>query len=220
MMAVALCGTAFAFEKNTSALTENELSDFSSGAAFNEEEPVTLNVDATVTFQRFYTNYAGPLTLNFEGTNILQASTQMRPGSRANTLAVAGDTAALTYWGESLTSTADLNYVPLAIAVSPTTTTTYPNDSVYQVTFMGEGANTSISLGDSSLTYLGYLGGPSQTKLENTIGENQFAVVGLNRDGYKGLYLVGRGGATTPEPATATLSLLALAGLATRRRRK
>ncbi len=222
MLALALCGTAFAWEGSTSTLKDTELRNFNEHMFGYFTQDVTLKVDSSETFVHFMPDYALSLTLNFEGEHYLKASEDLLVYSYDYEVAINGNEAALAYWGNSLTSTDGLNYVPLAIAVDDSCNVMHPDVA----TFMGNGESTPITLGDSDMTYLGYILWPDQEKLETSIGANQFALVGIydrDIDGViEGFYLVGRGASTpvVPEPATATLSLLALAGLATRRKRK
>lgn len=85
--------------------------------------------------------------------------------------------------------------------------------------------NAITALGGMGFSYIGYT---SDTNMfTEALSEDGILKAGevalMDKEGISdGLFLVGKKGAApaTPEPATATLSLLALAGLASRRRRK
>ncbi|MCQ2364422.1 MAG: PEP-CTERM sorting domain-containing protein [Akkermansia sp.] len=128
-------------------------------------------------------------------------------------LAVIGDSSAKEYWYTALTSE-DIKSVTLA-----STTSSFGAPSA-KTSFEGLAESGSITLGNATVDYMGYHEVTTAAEAEALItGDNQIALVAIK--GTKELALVGKiSGATTPEPATATLSLLALAGLASRRRRK
>ena len=209
MAALALCGTAFAWEGSTSQLKATELANFNN-SVYNGES-ITLTVNTNADFGNFDVRYSfGTVTLNFVSSNAITASTALRVGG-AEGYTITGDSAALNYWGEKLTSSTDLTYIPLATTAAAVNVPAV--SAVPSIVFVGT---------IPTMTYTEYMRAPSQGDLE-AIGHNEFALVGFtanSADHQKGLYLVGRGGATTPEPATATLSLMALAGLCARRRRK
>ena len=79
------------------------------------------------------------------------------------------------------------------------------------VQFFGKEADNTVQLGDSEVKFMGLVDALSDLAM------NQVGVVWGSND----MTLVGKvGGKPTPEPTTGTLSLLALAGLCARRRRK
>lgn len=221
--ALALCGTAFAETYNTSAYNDGAV--FVKDNPFAEGESVTLNVNKTVTFSDFKANGAY-LTLNFCGENTISCSGPTSLTGKSY-VAITGDAAAKAYWGEQLTSsTGELKIIALVTAPSPQ----YGPQFNIPIYFEGLASSGPITLGNANLTYKGYKNGIYTSSLEtflNSINDGEVALVSvpsaaacqLGFDS-KGLYLVGKVAAPVPEPATATLSLLALAGLASRRRRK
>lgn len=208
MMAVALCGTAFALDTND----YNDGDDFYSYYSYT----TTLNVNKTVAFSSFKNEKVTTTTLTFVGDNTFSATDYF--GFDSSTTAIMGDSTAATHW-ESKLFTATDTAVIITLATAPNTGGLI---SLGSITFMGASKNGSVTLGNTELTYVGYLlpewfGG--MDALKASLQDNQVALVeGSGAD--KGLYLVGKATPTTPEPATATLSLLALAGMASRRRRK
>lgn len=216
MLALALCGTAFGeAEFKVSGGTEIDL-----GSYDYEDQPITVIVDESKPLSKVDIDW-GPsfLTLSFVGENTLNTNDlYMTDPSGYN---LVGDALALASWGEKLTSSTDITTISLVKA----TADVYVPSPGANFTFMGTEANQSITLGDTEVKYLGYSyfrnNSASFENFKNTIGANEFAIVGLVKVGaYSGLYLVGKGSSSVPEPATATLSLLALAGLTSRRKRK
>lgn len=217
MLALALCGTAFGeAEFKVSGGTEINL-----GSYAYKNQPITVIVDDSKTLTQVDINW-GPsfLTLSFVGENTLNTNRiYMTDPSGYN---LVGDALALASWGEKLTSSTDITTISL---VKATTLGNIPATGA-NFTFMGTEANQSITLGGAEMKYLGYSyfnQSASFESFKNSIGANEFAIVGVGAmDGFnpRELLLVGKGGSAVPEPATATLSLLALAGMVTRRKRK
>ena len=209
MMALALCGTAFADEVSTS--------DYNNGDNFNRYYygTVVINVDETVAFKEFTNDVITTTKLNFVGDNTFSATDKFVFDSKATS--IMGDSAAATHWESELLKATD---TPVAITLASAPNT---SGSIYfgsqGVTFMGASAGEKVTLGNTELTYVGYYVGYSGFMPEPQVGDNQVAVVRVSSGADKGIYLVGKATAV-PEPATATLSLLALAGLAARRKRK
>ena len=219
MLALALCGTAFGGAEFKVSECDTTL-DLDSYAY--KGQPITVIVDDSKTLTKVDLGWmVGSITLSFIGENTL--NTGSFDIHDAGGYAVVGDSVAMTSWGEKLASATDITTIALVNA----TGFTYIPYTGTSFTFAGTEANQSITLGDTEMKYLGYsyfAGYNSEEfeNLKNTIGANEFAIVGLEDMGAynNGLYLVGKGSSSVPEPATATLSLLALAGLATRRKRK
>ena len=212
MMAVALCGTAFAdtFSITTSQLKANNKTDFTYNV-YGSGSDVTLIVDQSMTFDNFSSYDANSFSLKFEGE-----ATAISIGAGIarvqKVVAVSGDSTAATYWAEQLLSATE---EPAVITlVSGASTVSFSSS-----TFMGVSKNGTVTLGDTEMTYLGTY--TSMTSAKNAITDtNQVALVRGGSSGNYTIALVGKATApATPEPATATLSLLALAGLASRRRR-
>ena len=81
-----------------------------------------------------------------------------------------------------------------------------------QFQFFGKGANNTVQLGDSEVKFMGVVAS------KDALQTNEVGLVWAGKD----ISLVGKveAPAPVPEPTTGTLSLLALAGLCARRRRK
>ena len=219
MLALALCGTAFggAEFKVSECDTKLDLRSYD-----YRDQAITVIVDDSKTLTEVDINYDPSfLTLSFVGENTLNTEELFMDDPSGYNLV--GDALALASWGEKLTSSTDISTISL---VKATAGGPIPGTGA-NFTFMGTEANQSITLGGAEMKYLGYsyfyLNSASFESFKNSIGANEFAIVGVRAiEGYNKteLLLVGKGGSPVPEPATATLSLLALAGLATRRRRK
>lgn len=212
--ALALCGTAVA-ETKTYYASDYQNQDFS-GVIFGNGSNVVFVVDEPATLNSFQAFVAGSMTLSFVGEDTISVNgmLDLEANKGAGPLAVIGDSTAKEYWYTALTSE-DITSVTLASGTgsfyAPSTNTS----------FEGLTESGSITLGNATVDYVGYhkVAGMGAAKALIT-GDNQIALVTIT--GTKQLALVGKitGSPATPEPATATLSLLALAGLATRRRRK
>lgn len=214
MAALALCGTAVAETYDVSSLNLNG-GIFTPPFSYEEGEAVVLNVDQTVTLNTVDVWEASSVTLNFIGENTFSTSNTLDLEVNANqgTLAITGDNDAKIHWGEALTLSAGR---VTTLTLASATVLFIPPASA---SFEGLTESGSITLGDAALTYMGFHVVNTAAEAEALItGDNQIALV-ANKD-TKQLALVGKGAAATPEPATATLSLLALAGMASRRRRK
>ncbi len=206
MAAFALCGTAFAGEYNASAYKDKVFAY----DVFGIGAEVVFNVDQTVKLLAFDAYGASSLTLNFVGANTFSLENDLYMHSLVS---IMGDDAAKASWGETLTSSAgEVKTLTLVSSV-------YDFVAPDSASFEGLTESGSITLGDAALTYMGFHVVNTAAEAEALItGDNQIALVA--NKGTKQLALVGKGAAPVPEPATATLSLLALAGLAARRKRK
>lgn len=214
MMALALCGTAFAGEYNASDYTK-----FQKDSPYKEGENVKLNVTEDLTYTYLDLRYSGSATYNFTGEGAISTTYALYLFSQSST-DVTGEGSAVTYWESEFLKATDAPAVITLISNNAMFSSTAVDANL---TFMGASKNGSVTLGDTDLTYLGAFTVASIAAAKALItNDNEIAVAyvkGTNVPN-KGLYLVGKATPAVPEPATATLSLLALASLATRRRRK
>ncbi|MCQ2364823.1 MAG: PEP-CTERM sorting domain-containing protein [Akkermansia sp.] len=215
MAALALCGTAFAGEYY---LSDYEGSGFFAFEPYGEGEAVVVNVNHTVDVSYFDTQDASSVTLNFVGANTSFSAEELY---MPNLVSVMGDDAAKASWGETLLSSTGVgDCKSILLATAPDLWLPFPGEGV-DPTLEGKSVGDLITLGNAEVTYLGYFNSSSEADvaIEN-YGAWYSDAVALVGDSTK-LYLYGLATtAATPEPATATLSLLALAGMVTRRRRK
>lgn len=222
LLALALCGTAFAGEYKASDYKNNK-SYFGPyegggipgpGQGYSSGEDVLFIVDETVNMGGCKLMGASSVSFKFLGENSLSVKDA---DMWAFSFDVTGDSDAQNYWVESLTSLED--EVKALTLVNGTSSFLYTEDAAFE----GVTQSGPLTLGNAKVDYLGYHIVADPNAAKNLItGDNQVALVSIGGsliDYYNPgqLALVGR---ITPEPATATLSLLALAGLATRRRRK
>ncbi|MCQ2364827.1 MAG: hypothetical protein MJ051_04675 [Akkermansia sp.] len=211
--ALALCGTAFA-ETKTYDASDYVGEDFGYGV-YGEGSDIVFNVDQTVTLTSWQAYKAASATLSFVAENTLSVSNtlDMEVWQGSGSLAITGDSDAKIHWATALTS-ADITSVTLA---SGGTGAFYAPPS--NTSFEGLTESGSITLGTATVDYMGYFSESDMAgAMSHITGDNQIALVAIS--GTKQLALVGKiSGAATPEPATATLSLMALAGLCARRRR-
>lgn len=207
--ALALCGTALALEYSTS--------DFIDGDIFYQyfDYETILNVDETVAFKNFTNDIISYTTLNFVGENTFSATEVFTIASK--NISIMGDPTAATYWESELLKATD---TPSIITLASAPNTSGDGITLGTDTFMGASKNESLTLGNTELTYVGCYDGIAAAKYAVGDNGNKVAVARVGYGADKGLYLVGKATAPVPEPATATLSLLALAGLCARRRRK
>ena len=212
---LALCGAAVAGTYDASDYTKFE--------AFNPYkvmEAVTLNVSQGVTYTNLTMDMTSSTTLTFTGTGIISVTSSFALCTNEGSNAVTGEGSAVTYWESELLKATE---APAVVTLISSTATSFQSTVNSNLTFMGASKNGSVTLGDTDLTYLGAftVSGLDEAKALIT-NDNEIAVAYVKGSGAtnRGLFLVGKATATTPEPATATLSLLALAGMVTRRRRK
>ncbi|MDO5450699.1 MAG: PEP-CTERM sorting domain-containing protein [Akkermansia sp.] len=220
MAALALMGgQAFGVTYTTSmsSLISSQATSFTSDV-YGKGADVIFSVDSDEKFNYIFdATESSSLTLSFVGEHVLSTK-NFYPKSQG-TVDITGNQAAVTHWETLLTASSDYAYIQLVTASFATCPTDWP-----LVTFMQTSANNNLTLGNSLVKYVGYTKVSSITGLQeygSGLGDNEVALVGLNSSASRGLYIVGKATSSpVPEPATATLSLLALAGLATRRRRK
>lgn len=155
------------------------------------------------------------ITLNFSENNRLLCSQNFQWSATTLSFDIEADTETQQAWAEGLFSKRVAD-VPLISAGGLSLTSSAP----VEVTLLGQNlVGGELTLGGHKAEYMGYFTSLSDAQKSIT-GLNQLAVVGSAEDG--GLFLVGKMSRTSaaPEPATATLSLLALAALVARRKRK
>ena len=207
MAALALCGTAVAVDHYVAAGNDYDIFDGD-----------TFHVNDTASVSIFYVSVDhAPVTLKFYGLNTLTCSDGMYLMSTGPSVNITGDEAAINHWVSELTSaTGELKSVTLMTFTGAEVYVDMETDDPF--TFDGHFGGETVTLGNVSVEFLGcgYL--PNVELFNDLIGENQIAFARTDN----AFALVGKitGSPTTPEPATATLSLLALAGMASRRRRK
>ena len=209
MAALALCGTAVAEDKYTNTLAPGSNVDLFGGTLHVNSEASLNNLQAFVD--------ETPVTFKFYDLNTISITKELLLTSAAPSFNITGDEAAMNHWVSELTSsTGEVKSVTLMTFAKGSVNV----DSAHKFSLDGYVSGATVTLGNAVLTYRGDYATIDQAK--NAIGDNdnQIAVAFVTSGTGKGLYLVGKTTPATPEPATATLSLLALAGLATRRRRK
>ena len=155
------------------------------------------------------------IALNYSGNNVLQCSSGFTWNATAIFFDIDADTTAQTAWCNTLLhskKTAAITLIDGGAQFSLTAA------SPIDATLLGQGAGGMLTLGGGySAQFTGFFTSLAAAQQSFT-GGNQLAVVGSAEDGR--LSLVSKlNRTTTPEPATATLSLLALTALCTRRRR-
>lgn len=215
----AFCSMAFAEIYSTSVLSGQDEYPYYVGEFSPMDTDVFLNVDKTVSFGAFDTTNVDSLLLNFVGRNSFYVELGECQLCSNVSKSITGDEAAVTFWESRFLSAAEVpTIIGLVLCIAPEI-----NISFDGVTFMGKHKGESVTLGGSVLEYVGYYSClDAMDDALAAVGDNQVAIAGVNSSmGDGGIFLVGKATPVTiPEPATAPLSLLALAGLSSRRRRK
>lgn len=206
MAALALCGTAVA--EDMYIPTSDPLEIYNDG--------VTVHVNNPANPGYIMVSTEGAATFKFYGENIISSTAGYLYSDGAG-FNITGDEAAINHWVSALTSpTGELKSVTLMNFTYLDVETGTDDD----FTFDGHLGGETVTLGNVSVELLGsvYMQNGAFELLSEAVGENQIAFVRTDNS----LALVGKitGSPATPEPATATLSLMALAGMVTRRRRK
>ena len=207
MAALALCGTAVA--EDVYIPTSDPLEVYNDG--------VTIHVNNPANPAYIMVSAEGAATFKFYGENII-SSTAGYLYSDGACFNITGDEAAINHWVSALTSpTGELKSVTLMNFTDLDMETGM--DEIF--TFDGHSSGDQITLGNASVEFIG--SGYVETSefyemMNDVLSENQIALLRQEN----GVIIAGKitGSPAVPEPATATLSLLALAGLATRRKRK
>lgn len=154
------------------------------------------------------------IALNYSGDNVLQCSEGFTWNAQGIHFAINADAAAQNAWCYELLHSKKTTAVTLINGGAQFSLTSFTS---IDATLLGQGAGGTLTLGNYTAQYTGFFTTLADAQQSFT-GGNQLAVVGSAEDGR--LALVGKlNRTTTPEPATATLSLLALTALCTRRRR-
>lgn len=155
------------------------------------------------------------IALNYSDANVLQCSEGFTWNAQGIHFAINADAAAQNAWCYELLHSKKTAAVTLINGGAQFSLTAA---SPIDATLLGQGAGGMLTLGGGyTAQFTGFFTSLAAAQQSFT-GGNQLAVVGSAEDGR--LSLVGKlNRATTPEPATATLSLLALTALCTRRRR-
>lgn len=218
MLAFALCSTALGGEYYASDYKNDYF-----GQSYDRDEPgysayedILFIVNEHVNLDELDLYTVESVHFDFRGESSLSANCT---DVGVNPIVVTGDTDAKIYWRESLTSP-EGNVKTLTL-ISGTTSFI----DAFGATFEELSQSGSLTLGDAKVEYLGYsIVADEEAAINLITGDNQVALVSiggsLQYEGTPGqLALVGKI-SLVPEPTTATLSLLALAGLAARRRRK
>lgn len=180
---------------------------------------VTININSSPVLGYLHgtTDKATNMTLNFSGDNTLKCSESFAWTAPALHFTITADTTTQNAWAQELISSHKGGSATL-IATGGAFSLTAP-DGIDAI-LLGQGTvGGSVTLGSYTAQYMGFF--TSVTEAQKSItAANQIALVGSSEDG--SLALVGqlsRLNPSAPEPATAALSLLALAGLAARRHR-
>lgn len=219
LLALAFMGSLYANETY-------KVSDYVDGGVLWSESDgaVTLIVDKDVILTEVIVDDATSLTLTFCSDHTLQVIEEVYFTTRY--CDINGDDEAVANWASALKSATDTSIIATLVEKGN-------HLALGTTSFMGVKKGGSITLGDISVEYVGCYNTLARAQSSIT-SENQIAIfcetpnlTNFNED-YDPplrLLLVGKGGGNTltpatPEPATGSLSLLALAGLCARRRRK
>ena len=221
MMALALCGTAF-------GVTEIKTSDYAGkniGTYDSDYEFYVVEGDAIVTVDSSEATSVqktvfmdGSTTIVFDGDNIWTAQADVFFWGSVNL--TTSSPAATQNWIDTLTAEGQITLF------EHKNSSTFGGSGFVAALIQGVAAGQEITLTGTTDTltaqYVGYKSGnPANVQLN----DGEIALVSYigaaAGQRFHTVTLVGKGlTKSVPEPATATLSLLALAGLATRRRRK
>lgn len=225
--ALALCGTAFGdTEIKTSDYAGQSIGTYD-GRDYVVDDTAIITVDSSVPTGEASegTRFKGKTTVVFDGANIwnTNAVVVFQGGLNITSTATAAQN-----WIEALTTTGQITL----FGVDATSGYSFQGPSFKVALLEGVEKGGEITLTGTTdtltATYVGYIY-KSPAAVELNDGEIAFVNycrwegTGADKRWVQEASLVGKGLTKTPlvpEPATATLSLLALAGLASRRRRK
>lgn len=180
---------------------------------------VTININSSPVLGYIHgaPDKATNMTLNFSDNNTLKCAESFAWTSPSLHFTITADSATQDAWAQELISSHKGGCATL-IATGGAFSLTAP-DGIDAV-LLGQGTvGGSVTLGSHTAQYMGFFTSSAEAQKSITAAD-QIALVGSSEDG--SLALVGRLSRltpTVPEPATATLSLLALAALAARRKR-
>lgn len=176
---------------------------------------INVNSSPVLGYLQGSTDKATNMTLNFSGNNTLKCAESFAWSAPALHFTITADTATQDAWAQELISSRKGGSATL-IATGGAFSLTAA-DGIDAV-LLGQGTvGGSITLGSYTAQYMGFFTSSAEAQKSITAA-GQVALVGSSEDG--SLSLVGQLSRRTPavpEPATATLSLLALAALAARR---
>lgn len=195
-----------------------KVSDYT-GKTLNATGADTLTVD-TASLVSTVQHKGASLTLVYEGDHILNVKDDvlLNVASGGTTRNITTTASAAQNWIDALTA-ADAAQVTL---ISAGNMIVVQNTNPYAIQLEGASVGDTITLMGTTDTLTAVYGGYKGFSSSPLTGLEDGKVYIKLTDGLKNLTLVGKGltkSPLAPEPATATLSLLALAGLAVRRRR-
>lgn len=182
-----------------------KVSDYKDGrdCDMDNSEEATLVVDAHRTFDCVIAGSPNCLTLDYQGEFVLTASNVIDTPDYGVLNITSSIPSVASAWEETF-SDAEGGSITLCSAG-------YEVNSIHgPVQFFGKEANNTVKLGDTEVMFKGVVADLAALDM------NQVGVVWGEQD----VKLVGKVVKSVPEPTTGTLSLLALAGLCARRRRK
>ena len=196
MMAAALLGGQVFAEPVVYKVSE------SSGALNITAPEAMIIVDANKTFDEIYADAPKHLTLDYQCDIRLAAMEIYTPDEGVLNITSSVPSVA-SAWEETF-SVAEGGSITLCRAVM------YLDDLDATVQFFGKDKDSTVQLGNTKVMFVG------EVDSKDALAMNQVGVVWAGTD----VMLVGKVQKSVPEPTTGTLSLLALAGLCARRRRK
>lgn len=178
--------------------------DWSDGKPVNiYDTEATVLVDAQKELYYFAAPLAQSITLDYQGDFVLTTSHYItQPVEGVLNITTTVDSVA-TAWEDAFS-------VEGGGSITLCHAGTGVKDQHGPVQFFGTGADNTVKLGDSEVKFVGLVDALSDLAM------NQVGVVWGTYD----MTLVGKVQKSVPEPTTGSLSLLALAGLCARRRRK
>lgn len=180
---------------------------------------VTININSSPVLGYIHgtADKATNMTLNFSDNNTLKCEESFAWTAPALHFTITADSVTQDAWAQELISSRKSGSVTLIATGSAFSLNA--TDGIDAV-LLGQGTvGASVTLGSHTAQYMGFFTSDEEAQKSITAAD-QIALVGSATDG--SLALVGRLNRLSPavpEPATATLSLLALTALAARRRR-